>query len=445
MNPRARISGLTVVEQDGGLLIRDADRNVEHSLHPLTAFVWKLADGETPVPEIAGRVREALGDDVTDAQVWAAIDVLTGAGLLEQRIAPPAATERLGRRDLLRQVAAGTVAAAAVGALAVPELQASSGQKGRRDDHGKESSRESAEKVEAEDRSKRAAEQGDKRVARKQEADAKRFAREQAHRAYPGGRRLALAEGWTNCGGDFQEAAWSHTGDLVVLSGLVQPGMGATSHVATLPRQAWPPRALVFPAFYLDGARDSVARVDILPDGRVIMVSSLNGTSCLSLSGIVFRKLNPRSAGEPGDGASEQESKDSATQEEIGKAQEQDEKQAAEQTAKGNDQEFSQKESADKEADSKEAADKGQEASTKESSGKQQEQADKQATEQLQKQQAETNAKVQAEQDTKSAEQQSKESDAKEAAQKSQEQQAKETESKQQAEAEQKAQQEQLN
>ena len=85
----------------------DTRTQAEHSLHPLTAFVWKHADGRTPVAQIADRVRAALGGDVTNDHVWAAIDVLTGAGLIENRVAPPAGIERFGRRDLLRQVAAG--------------------------------------------------------------------------------------------------------------------------------------------------------------------------------------------------------------------------------------------------------------------------------------------------------------------------------------------------
>ncbi len=49
MHPRARIADLHVVEHHGGLLIHDSRLGQEHELHPLTALVWKHADGETSV------------------------------------------------------------------------------------------------------------------------------------------------------------------------------------------------------------------------------------------------------------------------------------------------------------------------------------------------------------------------------------------------------------
>jgi hypothetical protein len=88
MTPRARISGLEIVEQEGGLLIRDLATRTEHVLHPLTAFVWTHADGLTDVDGLAARATGALNAPITTDQVWAAIDVLTGARLLGLPLRP---------------------------------------------------------------------------------------------------------------------------------------------------------------------------------------------------------------------------------------------------------------------------------------------------------------------------------------------------------------------
>lgn len=439
MHPRARIAGITVIERDGGLLIHDTERHVEHHLHPLTAFVWKHADGQSTVPEITARVRAVLGDDVTEPHVWAAIDVLTGARLLEGRVAPPAGVERFNRRDLLRQVAVGTVAAAAVGAVMVPEASAADKKKYK---GAAAQAQESASKVAAEH-----AQKAQKAAELKQK---------KAHHSGHG-RRMVLAEGWSDAGGDFQGATFSDTADLVVLGGLVQPGTGATPHVATLPRQARPARALVFPCYAFSSAGDGVARVDVLPDGRIFLVGGLGTMLYLSLAGVVFRSAKPKhGGGDPGDGASEQESKDAVAQEEASKAQEQDDKQTeqddkqAEQDAKQQAEQDA-KQQAEQQAKQQQAEQDQkalQEQKAKKAAEQQQkqqaaEQEQKQQAEQDQKQQAEQQAKQAAEQDAKKQAEQQAKQQAKQQAEQDQKQQ--EQQSKQQAEQDQKAQQREQN
>jgi hypothetical protein len=172
MTPRARISGLEIVEQEGGLLIRDLATRTEHVLHPLTAFVWTHADGLTDVDGLAARATGALNAPITTDQVWAAIDVLTGARLLEDRIAPPAGVQRYARRDLLRTVAVGSAAAAAIGVATMPAAAQSN-----------RASQESASKVAQEAAQKKAQEEKGKAADIKARQEDQKKAQESAEKA----------------------------------------------------------------------------------------------------------------------------------------------------------------------------------------------------------------------------------------------------------------------
>lgn len=431
MKPRARIHDLRVVEHEGGLFIHDLQRGVEHSLHPLTACVWKHADGETTVAEIGDRVRDVLGPDVTDEHVWAAVDVLTGADLLEARIAPPAATERVHRRDLLRRVATGTVAAAAVGAIAAGKAEAAP-----------EASKESAQKLASEQAQKlaaRHAEQDQKRDARedaskasREEAQKARAAQEDASKAAHENAEkmrahlnpLDLAAGWSEYGQGYALAGYRVSGGFCALSGVLigaEPGL-----IGTLPPHARPRGGRHVTSA---NSHDHVCRIDILPDGSIVLVSGIP-RGWLSLSGIVFpvgivagEDVPAGTTGEDPD--QEQSSKESASKEEDAKtAQERQEKVDAEQAAK---------EESDKEQTAKTAQE--QKAKLAEQKSKSQEQAQKAAQEQADKAAQEQADKLAQEQVDKEAtakhaqEQKSKEVDAKHAeqsAKQAQEQAAKE-------------------
>lgn len=156
MTPRARTTDLELVEHHGDLLIRDQRSAAEHCLHPLAAYVWTHADGRTDIATLAAGAAASLNTNVTEDEVWAAVDVLTGAALLEARIAPPAATQRVGRRDLLRSLGTGSVAAAAIAAVAVASPGDAAGQ----------SSAENAQKQSAENAQKQSAENAQKRFDR---------------------------------------------------------------------------------------------------------------------------------------------------------------------------------------------------------------------------------------------------------------------------------------
>ena len=237
MTPRARTTGLDVADHDGGLRIRDRATDSEHILHPLTAFVWKHADGDTRVEDLAARATAAFNSPVTEDHVWAAIDVLTGARLLEDRIAPPAGAQRLARRDLLRTVAVGSAAAAAVGAVALPaHAQSSSEVRGKQaaEQQAKEAQNKVAKENEQKFREKQedaAKQQHQEQVAKQhaRESDAKsqheeasKSAREEASKNQNPYTEVILEADWAHFGEGFAPLAWERRGPHVHLIGLVE-------------------------------------------------------------------------------------------------------------------------------------------------------------------------------------------------------------------------------
>jgi hypothetical protein len=91
---------------------------------------------------------------------------------------------------------------------------------------------------------------------------------------------LELGPGVANVGGEYAPAAGHLVGNVVVLSGVIRPGTGV---LAVLPVNLRPPARLIF----LAPTHGGVARVDVLPDGKVVVVSGGNA-AWISLSGISF-------------------------------------------------------------------------------------------------------------------------------------------------------------
>lgn len=342
MHPRARIEHLHVVEHQGGLLIRDTRTGSEHELQPLAACVWKNADGSTSVDDLAALARTQFGPVVDLDQVWAALDSLSGAQLLESRIAPPAGAQRVGRRTLLRQVASGSVAAAALGAFATSAGAAQgAGPAGRAGAEQAQKAgalaQEQAQKLHArnqEEHAKFAVEREEKHSAA-QENRQKHSAEHEAkvthgHEASEknafGGTPLDLGDGWTDYAHGYQPAAMTRVGDLVLLSGMVTAGVGGGPLVAMLPEGARPVAGQIFAAFSRGEGGEGVARVEVLPDGQVVLVGRAAEGLVLSLSGIIFRADRLPRGVEVGEGLQEERAKLSA--EDRGKSEfiEQDQK-----------------------------------------------------------------------------------------------------------------------
>jgi hypothetical protein len=100
--PRARTDDLTVCELSAEVLIYDRRRHRAHCLNATAAAVWRRCDGRTPVAELTRLVAAEAGLDAP-AAVALALEQLGRRHLLDE--APPAATDRVGRREALRKLA----------------------------------------------------------------------------------------------------------------------------------------------------------------------------------------------------------------------------------------------------------------------------------------------------------------------------------------------------
>jgi flagellar biosynthesis GTPase FlhF len=127
MKPLARTEKLVVREIGDGLQIWDEEQRQEFELHAVTAAVWRHADGQRTVAELAELVAQQLGMAADEDLIWAALDRLADARLLAARLAPPAA-QPFSRRNLLRRVGVAAALAVAAALPATPAAGQTGGQ-----------------------------------------------------------------------------------------------------------------------------------------------------------------------------------------------------------------------------------------------------------------------------------------------------------------------------
>ena len=171
MHPRAIVEGFVIEESAAGLVLRHAQREALQ-LSGVAAAVWRHADGLRSVDELA----ELVGTEVD--KVWLALDELADAELVVARVAPPAASRGLSRREVQSLAAGGQVTAglAPVGAAAA-ETKGSVRQQEQEDKVGAGSVRKQEQEQEAKG-SVRRQEQEDK-VGAGKEQEAKGSVRKQ--------------------------------------------------------------------------------------------------------------------------------------------------------------------------------------------------------------------------------------------------------------------------
>jgi len=100
-HPHARQANLVVTELQNEVLLYDLDRDQASCLNATAALVWKFADGESSVDEIAARIAAELKSPVDARVVWYALDQLGKKDLLQERMTIPAQYTRMTRRDFL--------------------------------------------------------------------------------------------------------------------------------------------------------------------------------------------------------------------------------------------------------------------------------------------------------------------------------------------------------
>jgi hypothetical protein len=110
--PLARRDGLIVEELDGEVLVYDTATHVAHCLNRTAGLVWRWCDGKTAVPELARRLRKAVGPDVDgEALAVGALQRLAKARLIGGSGEEPGPASR-SRREALRRLGRAAGAAA---------------------------------------------------------------------------------------------------------------------------------------------------------------------------------------------------------------------------------------------------------------------------------------------------------------------------------------------
>jgi hypothetical protein len=108
--PRSRQHGLIVDQVGDETIVFDEERREAHSLNRLASVVWRHCDGATSISYLAELVGEELGLAVNEGIVDYALDMLDGVHLMQKE--NDAAAEQVSRREVVRRMAAASVAAA---------------------------------------------------------------------------------------------------------------------------------------------------------------------------------------------------------------------------------------------------------------------------------------------------------------------------------------------
>jgi hypothetical protein len=100
--PTGRRHDLVVQDLTDEVLLYDLRENKAFCLNHTAAFVWRYADGETTVEQIAYLLQKELRTTVDEAVVWFALTQLESDGLLDVKPETPPALAGMNRRHLIR-------------------------------------------------------------------------------------------------------------------------------------------------------------------------------------------------------------------------------------------------------------------------------------------------------------------------------------------------------
>jgi hypothetical protein len=123
ITPQARTNGVVVEHLADEVLVYDLEGDRAHCLNLTAARVWEQCDGRRTIREIATEV--VKGDqEAAEEVVWLAVEELSRAGLMEEKIKRPSkGISRAGvvsRRELIKRIAIG----AAIGVPVVTSIVA---------------------------------------------------------------------------------------------------------------------------------------------------------------------------------------------------------------------------------------------------------------------------------------------------------------------------------
>lgn len=110
----ARNDELVVQDLPDEVLVYDLKSHKAHCLNTTAAFIWKHCDGQTTADEIAKMMQQEWQTPVTEDAVWFALNKLSKAELLQERIVLPEAKAGMSRRSAVRRLGFGALLAVPV-------------------------------------------------------------------------------------------------------------------------------------------------------------------------------------------------------------------------------------------------------------------------------------------------------------------------------------------
>ena len=124
--PQAKTSELLKTDLGEEVIIYDPESNRAHSLNRLAATIWRHCDGRNTIADLRRLASADIGGLIDEPTVWAALNQLEQANLLEMQL-EDGGKKTLGRRELLRkagQIGTAAVATPIVASVLVPTAAA---------------------------------------------------------------------------------------------------------------------------------------------------------------------------------------------------------------------------------------------------------------------------------------------------------------------------------
>ena len=120
--PKARTEELIVEALPEETLVYDLKEHEAHCLNRTVTLVWRYSDGRKSVADIAALLKKE-GRSSFDAEevVWASLEALDKARLLQDHVAAQARTVGLSRRNVVRLGVATALAAPVILSIVAPE------------------------------------------------------------------------------------------------------------------------------------------------------------------------------------------------------------------------------------------------------------------------------------------------------------------------------------
>jgi hypothetical protein len=120
----ARNEELVIQDLPDEVLVYDLKRHKAHCLNKTAAFIWNHCDGQSTTEEIARMMEQEWHAPVNEDAVWFALNKLSKAELLQERIVLPEAKAGMSRRSAMRRLGLGALLIPVVMTIVSPTAMA---------------------------------------------------------------------------------------------------------------------------------------------------------------------------------------------------------------------------------------------------------------------------------------------------------------------------------